>query len=204
MARTKKVRKRISKEKERVLRARDLRDTVIAIAALTIIFAYNAQDPAGTVNSLIPALLAVSVAFLVNRIVCKLLASRLGCVAYYKIWLPGLVFGFLLMLIGFKFPAIGFMTIHPFAFGRWGFKSRRTSMTEDGLMGFVGPASNILLAVVLGAFSDPMLSYMSFVNAYFALFNLLPIKPLSGFKIVVWKPWIWLFLVIINFLIFFV
>jgi Zn-dependent protease len=204
MARTKKVRKRISKEKERILLARDLRDTVIAIVALTIIFAYNAQNPAATVNSFIPALLAVSVAFLVNRIVCKLLASKLGCVAYYRIWLPGLVFGLILMLIGFKFPAIGFIVIHPFAFGRWGFKSRRPSMTEDGLMGFIGPASNILLALVLSIFSDPMLSYMSFVSAYFALFNLLPIKPLSGYKMIVWKPWIWFFLVIINFLIFFV
>ncbi len=207
MAKAKKlklVRKRIAKEKGKILLAKDFRDTVLAILLLTLIFAYNFQNPVGTVNSVIPALLAVGVAFFVNKIAHNLLASKFGCAAYYKLWLPGIIFGLLLMIMGFKFPVVGLIIVHPFAFGRWGFKSRRLSMMEEGLVGFIGPASNIMLAMLFSLFPGSFFSYMSFVSAYFAIFNLLPIKPLNGYRIIVWKPLAWFFLVIINVLIFFV
>ena len=193
-----------SKAKMKELFVMDWRDTLIAIVLLALIFAYDYKNPLSTPLYLPQALIAVAVVLLVNKIAHKLLAKRFGCTAYYKLWMPGVVFGLLLMLTGLKFPVIGAVVVAPFAFARWGFKSRRLSMTEEGLMGLVGPGANILLAIFLRCFPGLMLSYMSFVSAYFAIFNLIPMKPLDGSKILFWKPLFWLFLVIINILLFFI
>lgn len=182
----------------------DWRDITIALFLLTLVFAYDYQNPLGTVNYIMQALIAVGTALLVNRIVHKLAAREFGASAFYKLWMPGIVFAILLMLIGFKFPIVGLVAVQPFAFARWGFKSRKLSLTEEGLMGLVGPCSNIILAMLLRAFPGDIFSYMSFVSAYFAIFNLLPIKNFDGYKILVWKPWYWLFIVIICALLFFV
>lgn len=194
-------------QKGRIKRGKRLvewRNTIVTIALLTLIFAYDYQKPINTGSYIMQAFLAVTVALLVNKISHKLVAKKFGAAAYLRLWTPGIVFGILLMLAGFKFPLVSFMLIHPFAFGRWGFKSRRFSMTEEGLNGLAGPCANILLAIALRTFPDPMLSYMSFVSAYFAIFNLLPLKPMDGYKLLFWKPWVWLFLVIVNVLIFFI
>lgn len=196
--------KDIPKEGKFILRRKDLRDTLIALVILTLIFAYDSQNLGNIVNNFAPALIAIGIALFVNKTVHSWAAKRFGCATYFRLWMPGIVFALLLMIVGFKFPAIGFVVVHPFAFGRWGHRSRRLSMTEEGLMGLAGPGSNILLAMLLRTIPGPMFSYMSFVSAYFAIFNLIPIKPLDGSKIVFWKPLAWLFLVIINILLFFV
>jgi Zn-dependent protease len=182
----------------------DWRDTIIAIVLLTVIFAYNYRNPLSTGDYIMPALLAIGVALLVNKIAHKIAAGKFGCAAYYKIWLPGVVFGLLLMLIGFKFPVVGLIIIQPFAFGRWVMKTRRMTMTEEGLNGLVGPLSNIMLAALLKMIPGSLFSYMAFVSAYFAISNLIPFKGFDGYRIMYWKPWIWLFVLIINLLLFFV
>lgn len=63
-------------------------------------------------------------------------------------------------------------------------------MRDSALVSLAGPASNILLALVfslplkLGLFWAPLLIPAIILNVSLAVFNLIPIYPLDGFKIV--------------------
>ncbi|NTU70278.1 MAG: site-2 protease family protein [Coriobacteriia bacterium] len=89
----------------------------------------------------------------------------------------------------------------PVPFNPRNFKNERTGML---LTGIAGPVTNVLLAVVFGFASrffsvpgnvwDPssfnsigsLLLYFSFANLMLAFFNLIPIPPLDGSRVVQW------------------
>lgn len=174
----------------------EIRDLAIAVTAVTVIFAYDASNPMNTISYLPLSFAAVVTAFLFHELAHRFVARRLGCVARYKMWVVGLVFGLLLMLVDIKFVAPGAVVIFPYAFGRWGFKAARLSMVEIGLVAFVGPAVNLIFAVLFRLFPGDIFSFLASINAWLAFFNLWPVKPLDGSKIFLWKPWFWLLLFI--------
>ncbi len=68
----------------------------------------------------------------------------------------------------------------------------------EGLIAFAGPATNILIAIIslLISFLAPSIyifaRYVAHINSMLALFNLLPIPPLDGYKIIGWNIFIWI------------
>lgn len=62
----------------------------------------------------------------------------------------------------------------------------RNPRRDEILVSLAGPASNIILAFILGKLSYffPIPYQFALVNLYLAVFNLLPIPPLDGSKIV--------------------
>jgi Zn-dependent protease len=174
----------------------EIYNVIVAIFVSTLILSYNFQNPMKTFSEIPGALAAVAIAVLLPIAAQKIMARRLGCTAFYKLWLPGLVVSMLLMLVGIKpIILVGSVAISAYEFGRWGMKSKYMSMTEIGWIGITGPLVNITLAIVLD-FMTPF-SYLAFVNALIALFNLVPIKPLDGSKVVLWNPMLWILLIII-------
>ena len=170
----------------------EMRDIIISVAAVTFIFAYPDFG-------LIPFFfVAVVIAFLLHEMAHRFVARKFGCIAIYKMWPQGLILGFLASLIGFKFVAPGAVMIFPFQFARWGFKRIELSMTEMGIISISGIAVNLFFAAIFSPFAGTLMmggidvfSSLSFVNAFLALFNLLPIPPLDGSKVFKWKPWLW-------------
>ncbi len=71
----------------------------------------------------------------------------------------------------------------------------RNEKSGTALVGIAGPASNLLIALILGLFVrffggfgllatiSPLLSFIVLINIWLALFNLLPFPPLDGSKI---------------------
>ncbi|PIS16924.1 MAG: site-2 protease family protein [Candidatus Portnoybacteria bacterium CG_4_8_14_3_um_filter_44_10] len=82
----------------------------------------------------------------------------------------------------------------PVPFNPLNFKNEKSG---TALVGIAGPASNLLIALILGLFVrffgnfgflaaiSPLLSFIVLINIWLALFNLLPLPPLDGSKIAI-------------------
>lgn len=180
----------------------EIRDLIISILILALIFSFPKLE--NFLENFFIALLIVFFSFLLHEIAHKLAAKKLGCMATYKIWPTGILIGIAGMLF-FRatnlplFIALpGFVEIMPYAFGRWGFKVVRLTPKDLGLIALAGVGINILLAVLFKPLPGEVFSELSWINGWIAMVNLLPIPPLDGSKIFLWKEWFWLFLIFIT------
>lgn len=185
----------------------EIRDIVISVLAITLVFAYNPSNPAKILFDFPFFLVIVIVAFLLHELSHRFVARKFGCAAFYKMWPGGIFFGILLMFTGLKFVAPGAVVIYPFMFGRWGYRRVQLTSTEMGLISVSGIAVNLIFAIIFLPLSGIILmdgmdlfATLSFVNAWLALFNLLPVPPLDGSKVFRWKTWLWLLLFVISIL----
>src|SRR3989344_1436052 len=178
----------------------ELRDIAIATLVLTLIFSFSAYPSISlSVDRLIPAFIVVVTAFILHEMAHKFMAIKYRCDAYFKIWPQGLLLGLLTMFLPFKFVAPGATVIHPHRHGRWMFKESRLTVKEVGVIGAVGPMVNIVLALIFLPFAGLSLFNTLFsINAYLAFFNLLPIPPLDGSKVIAWTPWMWFFMIVLS------
>lgn len=181
----------------------EIKDLVIAILVITFVFSYSYHN-----RNVLLALLDFPV-FMIIAIVCFLshelahryVATKFGCTAYYKIWpIPLAISLVVSLLTGYAIIAIGAVIIRPYRFGRWGYKQTHLSMPETGLIAWAGPVTNLALALTFRLFTGSLFFILSFVNAWLAFFNLLPIKPLDGSNVLKWNQFIWFISIVIAFL----
>jgi len=174
----------------------EIRDIIISVIALIIIFSWKPFPNFGINLSLIPYFVViVIVAFLLHEMAHKFMARKFKMVAFYKMWPQGILFGLIFMILGLKFVAPGAVVVHPYRFGRWGFRRPTPEIAsgEMGLIALAGPAVNLFFALIFSLFDGFLFTQLTFINAWLALFNLLPIPPLDGSKVLLWKPWVWMF-----------
>ena len=162
----------------------EVRDLAISTLAVSLIFAFPRFE------FFFFYLIAVVFAFVFHELAHKFVAMKLHCAAFYQMWPLGLMMSFLFMLLGIKILAPGAVIIKPYRFGRWGFRVARLTVPENGIISLAGPATNLVIALIFYPF--PVLSFISDINAWLAFFNLLPIPPLDGSKVIQWKLWLWL------------
>ncbi|MDK2988251.1 MAG: hypothetical protein PWQ47_1389 [Methanothermococcus sp.] len=63
---------------------------------------------------------------------------------------------------------------------------------ENGLISIAGPLTNVALAFVFLILHIPIISDIGYmVNIFLAAFNMIPIYPLDGAKVLNWNPVIW-------------
>lgn len=173
---------------------------VVAIFVSALILAYDPQNPPSTFGELPGAVFASLIAFSLPLLVQKMVARKLGCLAFYKLWLPGIIVSMLLMLVGIKpVVLVGAVALSAYKFGRWGFESRYRTMTEIGWVGVSGLLVNIAVASIIMLFTP--FTYLAFVNGVFAFFNMMPVRPLDGSKVMFWDPVLWILLMVIIILI---
>ena len=154
--------------------------------------------PAGILLSF----LGVVTAFFFHEIAHKFIAQRHGMWAEYRMYPQGLLFALILgVFTGFVFAAPGAVMF------RGGARYH-----ETGKIAVAGPFANIIIAAVtlllylFVFFEDPLLGsifgFICYINAFLALFNLLPFGPLDGTKIIRWNATAWIILLIIAITIF--
>ena len=175
------------------LRTRELEDLTISFIVLTFIFS-NFE------LGLIPYVaLAVFTAFIFHELAHRQVARGYGYTAFYKRWDTGIVLALLLGILRktvglpFIFAAIGAVYIYaPYHL--------REDREADGKISIAGPATNLavgLMALLLLQFlSLPItlgiaLYYTAMVNFWLAFFNLLPVPPLDGYKVLRWNTGYW-------------
>lgn len=156
--------------------------------------------------------------FILHELAHKYMAIKFGSRARFQAWILGLVFMLALAIV----PQLMGWGVFPLFLAPGAvmiYSQRQIGLRENGIISAAGPAINILLAGLFFAVSTiffgavtvvglenfdialPLILIMGFkVNMFLAMFNLLPIYPLDGFKVVRWDWKIWLLMFVISFL----
>lgn len=173
----------------------EMKNILIAVSALTLAFTLvlytgliSNIDGLTTVESLLYAVgvsfVAVLTGFMLHELAHKVVAQRSGAWAEFRAYPMGLLMAVLFAFMGFLFAAPGAVYIQ-------GMISRR----QNGLISIAGPLTNLALGLSfmgLGLLLNAGLLALALyligtVNLMLAAFNLLPIPPLDGYKVMKWN-----------------
>lgn len=181
----------------------ELAQLLISSLVISVVFAYPYSGCGGNAQCMLGStflvFLLVGSAFAIHESSHKLTAQYFGVRSEYRMWTGGLLAALLMkILAGFTFIAPGAAYFEPYR--RQGpmpmfFRDNYLTKAEVGKIGFAGPLSNIVLALLFFALARPLgqLSvYGIEINLALALFNLIPVNPLDGAKIFSWSWKIWL------------
>ncbi|PIO00327.1 site-2 protease family protein [archaeon CG10_big_fil_rev_8_21_14_0_10_43_11] len=185
----------------------ELRDIAISVFVLGLLFSFGVNKE--TWNELIlyylGATFVLGVSFVLHELGHKFVAQSYGAHANYTLWWSGLLIS---LLVGVAsggrliFFAPGFVLISSSLASRFGFGQTFLREEEVGKISVAGPLTNIILLFLFKLFS-PVLPFelwtqMVILNAWLALFNLIPVPPLDGSKVFVWRRDIWFALATIS------
>lgn len=160
---------------------RELKDLFLAWGIISLAFAIlfaDAKFTAGFLLFLILSALTVGVGFLFHELAHKFTALHYGCNASF-------VANKTMLLLAVVFSFFGFVFAAPGAVHIQGAVGRR----EHGHIAAAGPAANIVLALLflpLFLVGASFARYGAGINAFLALFNLLPIPGLDGSTVLRW------------------
>jgi len=181
----------------------EAKDLLISWLTLSLAFAVVINPVFFNISNLILslpiALLAVGTGFILHELAHREMAKHYGFHSEFRAWYPGL-----LIAIG-----LAVVTMGQFIFAAPGatyFFTREVTRKQNGIISLAGPLTNIIIGIILlivsGAIADAwigkMFMYAALVNFWFALFNLIPIYPLDGSKVIAWKPFIWIIFIVIS------
>ena len=172
----------------------ELKELSISILVISLAVAYT-NDWSVTLFMMVPALIIVAPAFALHELGHKFAAQKFGFQAEYRMWKNGLIAALAMAVITSWFGS-KFLFIAP---GAVYFGGRHGTREEVGKIGFAGPLVNLGLIGVFGLIqvlvADPLISGLAgtavYVNAFLAVFNLIPFGPLDGKKILEWNRIYW-------------
>jgi Zn-dependent protease len=171
----------------------ELRNIALAVGALTLAFTlffsiyYPIPGLSGAavyVFALGVSFGAVITGFMLHEFAHKVVAQRNGAWAEFRAYPLGLLLAIVFSFLGFIFAAPGAVYIQ-------GMISKK----QNGLISIAGPLVNIVMGVAflgLGIFINTGLLAVAMylvgtINVFLAAFNLLPIPPFDGYKVLKWN-----------------
>lgn len=177
---------------------REVHDLVISWVVLSVAFTLLRQHGVLGILSgrsslfqdplLFPKMFAiVGTAFVLHELSHKYVAQTYNLWAEYRKWTQGLIFAFILSLTGlFLFAAPGAVMIMGTGYITPEIEAR-TSLA--------GPIANITVGIVAllvrSAVGFPFLTELAAINFFLAVFNLLPIHPMDGSKVLRYNAGMW-------------
>lgn len=174
---------------------------VILTADLVIVLSGRGLIEGGTLAGLLApvpllflllAIAACLTGFIAHEIAHKLVARRLGYWAEFRMWPTGLALSIITSLGGFLFAGPGATVVE-------GMDAK--DVHGWGVTAVAGPVSNLLFAAgfygaSLATFASDWIAseaflFLAMINTLFATFNLLPVDPLDGAKVLRWSIGRW-------------
>ena len=138
-------------------------------------------------RNLVNGIIIITLTLLVHESAKKIVGLHFGQRTEFKLWVPGLAIGTVLALFTngeWIFIVSGGMIAHMMTVARIGRFRYGFSYNDLGIIAAAGPLANLGLAILLrllgGAAVDSLLSRAITINLMFAIYNMLPIPPLSG------------------------
>ncbi len=173
---------------------REIIDLLVSVIIISIIFAY----PYLTLSNIIIALIAVGSGFIFHELMHRFVARYFGAYSEFRAWYEGLLIALILKIIlKFTFIAPGAVYIY---------KDYLTP-EESGIIALAGPLTNVGLAIIFLILANISTSlhflgiFGAYINFYLAGFNMIPIPPFDGSKVILWNPLIWVVVAIPLFII---
>ncbi|MBS3128635.1 metalloprotease [Candidatus Woesearchaeota archaeon] len=165
---------------------------------ISLAFAIAMVGPRAALWGAIPfALVTVGIGFVLHELAHKYFAQRYRCWAEFRADMRMLLFALVLSFTGFIFAAPGAVMIHgPFLTTR-----------QHGIVSLAGPATNVVAAIlfwVLAIFSQSesilqtLGTYGLQINAWLALFNLIPFGPFDGKKVYEWNKIVYSSVIVVS------
>lgn len=181
----------------------ETKDLLLAWTLISLAFAIAIRPEALTLTQrLLISASTVGVGFVAHELAHKAVATHYGKAAEFKASLSMLLVSVAVAFSGIVIAAPGAVVIS-------GFVSRK----ESGLISAAGPATNIALAlallplVFLAANNTVLQALFSFgflINAWLALFNLIPFGMFDGEKIISWNKPVYALLTLTSVLLVFI
>jgi len=163
----------------------ELREIAVSVLVLSVAFTIllNRRNDIDIFTLFAISLVIVCTSFMLHELAHKFTAQKYGISAEYRMFPMGLMMALVFSFMGFIFAAPGAVYINGYI-----------DNEKNGKIGAAGPAMNIVVSavtVVLALMTSGMLSsvlwMMAGINAFFALFNLIPVHPLDGSKVYKWN-----------------
>ena len=178
---------------------KEIRDLIISfiVIALGFTILYSNGDYSHVTLIFPIVMIGVGAGFIFHELGHKFVAMHYGYYAEYELWPTGLLIALASSFFGFIFAAPGAVVIY----------SQGMDEKTNGLISIAGPLVNIALGLIffliLGSLGDYAYTETGAIvqlicvlgtriNFFLAAFNLLPIPPLDGSKVMSWSVPIWL------------
>jgi Zn-dependent protease len=165
----------------------------LAISTIALGFIFSVSHLSILYFLVLTSILALS--FVPHELAHKFVAIRYGHHARYVMWKEGLIFALLLAIItggNFIFAAPGAVMISRM--------SIYSNSRENAIISAAGPASNIIMAAIAYTlyqfYPIFIFSALTQINAFLAFFNLLPIPPLDGSKVIWYSIPLWAVMIV--------
>ena len=177
---------------------KEIRDLIISfiVIALGFTILYSNGDYSHITLIFPVVMIGVGAGFIFHELGHKFSAMHYGYYAEYELWPTGLLIALVSSFFGFIFAAPGAVVIY----------SNGMEERTNGIISIAGPLVNIALGliffIILGSLGNliytetgAILSLICVlgtrINFFLAAFNLLPIPPLDGSKVLSWSVPIW-------------
>ncbi|VVB98422.1 Uncharacterised protein [uncultured archaeon] len=133
---------------------------------------------------------------MLHELAHKFVAIRFGGYAEFKMWWQGLALALVTSLAGIVFVAPGAVYIY----------APRVTKMQNGLISLAGPLTNLAISMIFLALSVvfPMkmalplnivdgsaFFFASKINLWLGMFNMIPVFPLDGSKVMDWSFAVW-------------
>ena len=158
--------------------------TMAMFGGVTLLMEAYRDDPFVVAYIGLVAFVSTATAFFLHEMAHKFVAQRYGCWAEFRYSQQGLMIALVLSaLAGFLFAAPGAVYI-----------AGRIDERQKGIISIAGPLTNVAVAVAampLVLFMDGIIAWgfytVIYFNAFLAIFNMIPVMPLDGAKVVKWN-----------------
>ncbi len=205
----------------------EVENILIAWLVLSLAFAYVLDSgdvtSVGFILVFIASAIVLGCGFIMHELMHKFTAQKYRYHAEFRIWVWGILLAIITALIGFIFAAPGATYFEPDPREQYidpkGFTERYGRISFAGpriniIFGFIFLSLFLLLNLAFNSFPSYLLAFGllvtglgSYINFYLAAFNLIPINPLDGYKVMNWNKTIWatffaiaIIMTIINFI----
>ena len=177
---------------------KEIRDLIISfiVIALGFTILYSNGDYSHITLIFPVVMIGVGAGFIFHELGHKFSAMHYGYYAEYELWPTGLLIALVSSFFGFIFAAPGAVVIY----------SNGMEERTNGIISIAGPLVNIALGLIFfiileslgnliytetGAILSLICVLGTRINFFLAAFNLLPIPPLDGSKVLSWSVPIW-------------
>ena len=179
----------------------ELTDLLKSWIAISIAFAIILSEDifsASFSKSLLVAAFTVGVAFLLHEIGHKYMAQKYHYLAEFRAFNGMLILAIVMSFFGFIFAAPGAVMIQGYYITK----------EKNGKISAAGPIINLILGIIfiillfLGI-NNLFTSYGALINAWIALFNMIPLANFDGKKILAWDKKVYFSMLILGFVLLF-